>query len=421
MSIMPLTKVSIMSKVFGIRWSDQRNLSIQPYKVIIFMTTVCTLGESQRERMRVDDRYCWAALQIALNLGPISLLRLYRHFPAGKAVLAASAGELERVPGLTEQSVERVIQGRCAVDPEKAAKDLQSGGITVTLLGEEAYPDNLSQIADPPAIIYTMGRLPEPEMPLIAVVGSRRATSYGKAVAHRLSHDLAELGWGVISGMARGIDTAAHQGALATGGYTLAVLGCGINICYPRENKKLKDSIQENGCVLSEFPPNTPPVAKNFPIRNRIISGVSMGTIVVEAGERSGALITAFNALDQNREVFAVPGPVTSEYSRGTNKLIKQGAKLVASVADISEEFPYLTCVPLPQTSSKKHVEPSLTLEQSCVLQKLSIEPLHMDQLMEMTGLSVSKVGSILTLLEYKGLVKQLPGDYFINPRAELD
>jgi DNA processing protein len=258
-------------------------------------------------------------------------------------------------------------------------------------------------------------------MPLIAVVGSRRATTYGKAVAYRLSQDLVELGWGVISGMARGVDTAAHQGALAAGGYTLAVLGCGINICYPRENNKLKESIQEKGCVLSEFPPDTPPVAQNFPIRNRIISGISMGTLVVEAGERSGALITAFNALDQDREVFAVPGPVTSEHSRGTNKLIKQGAKLVASAEDISEEFPYLTCVKLPETSSKKHVESSLTLEQSCVLQKLSIEPIHMDQLVEMTGLSVSEVGSILTLLEFKGLVKQLPGDYFINPRAELD
>jgi DNA processing protein len=371
--------------------------------------------------MRVEDRYCWAALQIALNLGPISLLRLFRYFPTGKAVLDASEAELNRVPGLTQQSVESVIQGRGAVNPDKIANDIQARGIDVTLLGEEAYPYNLSQIADPPAILYTKGRLPDSKMPLIAVVGSRRATSYGKTVAHKLSQELAELGWGIISGMARGVDTAAHQGALAVEGYTLAVFGCGINICYPRENNKLKRRIQEKGCILSEFPPDTPPLARNFPIRNRIISGISMGTLVVEAGERSGALITAFNALDQDRDVFAVPGPVTSEYSRGTNRLIKQGAKLVASAADISEEFPYLNCVPLSQTSSKKHVEPSLTLEQSCVLQKLTLEPIHMDQLVEMTGLSVSDVGGILTLLEFKGLAKQLPGDYFINPRAELE
>ena len=369
----------------------------------------------------MDDRYCWAALQITLNLGPRSLFYLYRHFPTGKAVLEASLKELKRVPRLTLQSYERVAQGRDAVNPEKTAEGLQASGIQVTLLDDKLYPHALAQIADPPVILYTKGRLPERKVPLIAVVGSRRATSYGKAVAHRLSRELVQLGWGVVSGMARGIDTAAHEGALKAEGYTLAVLGCGINVCYPRENRKLKECIEEKGCVLSEFPPDMAPHAKNFPIRNRIISGCSMGVLVVEAGERSGALITAYNALEQNREVFAIPGPVTSKYSQGANKLIKQGAKLVEDAADIIEEFPDLYWVPSPQTPQKKCSEPSLTLEESCVLQKLSLEPVHIDELVEITGLSVSVVGGILTLLEFRGLAKQLPGHYFINPEISLD
>lgn len=367
----------------------------------------------------MEDRYCWAALQIAFNLGSRSLLRLYRHFPTGKAVLEASVEEIKSVPYLAPQSYERVIRGRGDVDPVKTAEYMQTRGIQVTLLGDPSYPNTLAQIADPPVILYTKGKLPEQKMPLIAVVGSRRATPYGKAVARKLSRDLVQLGWGVVSGMARGIDTAAHEGALEAGGYTLAVFGCGINHCYPRENKKLKERIEEKGCLLSEFPPDTGPLAKNFPIRNRIISGCSMGVLVVEAGERSGALITAYNALEQNREVFAIPGSLTSEYSRGTNRLIKQGAKLIETAADIVEEFPYLNWVPVPQTPQKKSLEPSLTIEESCVLQKLSLEPIHIDQLVEKTGLSVSIVGGILTLLEFRGLAKQLPGHYYINP--ELD
>ena len=367
----------------------------------------------------MEDRYCWAALQMTLNLGSRSLFHLYRFFPTGKSVLDASIEELKRVPFITPKVRERVIQHRGAVNPQKAEDEIKARGIQVTLLGEPEYPYYLAQIADPPVILYTNGRLPEKEMPLIAVVGSRRATPYGKAIAHRLSKDLVNLGWGVVSGLARGIDTAAHEGALAGGGYTLAVFGCGLNVCYPRENKKLRERIEEEGCVLSEFPPDTAPQARNFPIRNRIICGCSMGTLVVEAGERSGSLITAYNALEQSRDVFAVPGPVTSDNSRGVNRLIKQGAKLVENVADIIEEFPYLNWVPAPR--SERRTEPSLTIEESCVLQKLSLEPVHIDQLVEKTGLPVPVEGGILTMLEFKGLAKRLPGHYFINPEIVLE
>lgn len=367
----------------------------------------------------MDDRYIWAALQITLNLNSRSLFHLYRFFPSGRALLESDEEIIKRVPHITPQVCERIIQHRHIVDPEQTAQILKKSGTQVALLGDETYPFTLAQIADPPVILYTRGRLPEPNMPLLAIVGSRRATPYGKAIAHRFSMDLAKLGWGIISGMARGIDTAAHEGALDGGGYTMAVLGCGINICYPRENKKLKERIETDGCVLSEFPPDTAPQARNFPIRNRIISGCSMGTLVVEAGERSGALITAYKALEQSRDVFAVPGSLTSKYSKGTNNLIKQGAKLVENVEDIIEEYSFLTWTtpPAPKKSSK----PNLTLEESHVLQNLGLEPIHIDQLVEKTGLSVSVVGSILTLLEFKGLARQLPGNYFINPETNLE
>lgn len=367
----------------------------------------------------MDDRYYWAALQIAVNLGYRSLYHLYRYFPSGRSVLDADIEDLKRVPYLSPQVLERIIQLRHKADPERTAEELQKSGTQVILLGDPNYPPALAQIADPPVILYTRGRLPEPAMPLLAMVGSRRATPYGKAIARRFAMDLVKLGWGIVSGMARGIDTAAHEGALEGGGYTMAVFGCGINICYPRENKKLRERIEAEGCVLSEFPPDSGPHPRNFPIRNRIISGCSLGTLVIEAGERSGALITAYRALEQGRDVFAIPGSLTSKYSKGTNRLIKQGAKLVECIEDIIEEYPYLSWE-MPVTSNKSS-DPTLTLEESCVLRNLGLEPVHIDQLVEKTGLSASTVGSILTMLEFKGLAKQLPGNYYINQEIELE
>ncbi|MFY9139807.1 MAG: DNA-processing protein DprA [Thermacetogeniaceae bacterium] len=367
----------------------------------------------------MDDRYYWAALQIAVNLGCRSLYHLYRHFPSGRSVLEADIEDLKRVPNIRPQVVERIIQIRHKADPEQTAEKLDKSGIQVTILGDPNYPYALAQIADPPVILYTRGRLPKPTVPLLAVIGSRRATPYGKTITRRFAMDLVKLGWGIVSGMARGIDTAAHEGALDGGGYTMAVFGCGINICYPQENKKLQERIEAEGCVLSEFPPDSGPHPRNFPIRNRIISGCSLGTLVVEAGERSGALITAYKALEQGRDVFAIPGSLTSKYSKGTNRLIKQGAKLVECIEDIIEEYPYLSWEkPAPV---RKGSDPTLTLEESCVLRNLGLEPIHIDQLVEKTGLSVSSVGSILTLLEFKGLAKQLPGNYYINPEIELE
>lgn len=371
------------------------------------------LSKKLKGEVQVEDRFYWAALQSALELGPRSLLHLYRFFPSGKAVFQASDKVLKNVPRLSPKVAERVIRSRKGIETVKIAESLLEKGIKVTVLGEPDYPFALAHIVDPPAILYTKGDLPDPELPLIAVVGSRRATSYGKVVAHKLARDLVKAGWGVVSGMARGIDTAVHKGALEGKGYTMAVFGCGLDICYPRENRKLRDTIQEKGCLLSEFPPDVPPQARNFPIRNRIISGCTLGTLVVEAGERSGALITADFALEQGRDVFAVPGPITSSYSRGTHKLLKQGAKLVETVDDILDEFPYLEQKPLEQPPQEK--KSNLTLEEACILQNLSLDPLSPDQLVEKTGMAISVVGAILTMLECKGLVQSLPGPYYIK------
>lgn len=367
----------------------------------------------------MEDRYYWAALQIGLDLGSHSLFSLYRYFPTGEAVFRADEKDIKRVPNLSPQVAERVIHYRRNVEPERVAEDLLKKGIRVTLLGEADYPAMLSHIVDPPAILYARGELPDPQLPLIAVVGARRATPYGKVVARKLARELVEAGWGVVSGMARGIDTAAHEGALEGNGYTLAVFGCGINICYPRENRRLMESIREKGCLLSEFPPDLPPLARNFPIRNRIISGCALGTVVVEAGEKSGSLITAGFALEQGREVFAVPGPVTSANSRGAHRLIKQGAKLVETVSDILEEFPYIKRMQaVSQPPEKK--ETNLTLEEAAVFRHLSLEPVSLEHLAERAGLPVSVVGATLTMLEVKGLVQRLPGPFYIKSDVSL-
>ncbi|MGB9792846.1 MAG: DNA-processing protein DprA, partial [Thermacetogeniaceae bacterium] len=258
----------------------------------------------------MNECYFWASLQIGLDLSNRTLLYLYNHFGSGRAVFNAAPEEFQKLP-LQPHVVERILGLRDSIDPEKTAEEIISKNIKITMLGEQGYPKLLAEISDPPVLLYIKGCLPPPEMPLIALVGARKATPYGKIMARKLAEELAVMGWGIVSGMARGVDSAAHEGTLSAKGYTLAVLGSGIDICYPRENQRLYERISEEGCLLSEFPPGTPPCSKNFPIRNRLISGCSLGTVVVEAGEKSGSLITASYALEQGRDVFAVPGNVT--------------------------------------------------------------------------------------------------------------
>ena len=288
-------------------------------------------------------------------------------------------------------------------------------------MNDPDYPELLLQIPDPPPFLYLYGRL-EQKASAIAVVGSRMATRYGVSVARRLSADLAACGLTVVSGMARGIDTAAHDGALLGGGRTIAVLGSGLDRIYPTENQRLARKIGQNGAVISEFPLLTEPEPHNFPVRNRIISGMCYGTVIVEATKKSGSLITARLANEQNREVFAVPGSIQSFKSTGTHTLIKQGAKLVENAQDVLEEI--AGAVFLNNTQNDIRPRPAnepieLTPEENVVYRNLDPYPVHIDDLGRKTAIAPGKLSSLLLALELKGMVEQLPGKFFTKVDGE--
>lgn len=287
------------------------------------------------------------ALNLIPQLGPVRINKLVKTCGSARDAWFASEQRLAAVEGFGTKLVAQVATGRAQTDPEKAWKALIGKGIGAVTLDQEGYPALLREIHDPPPLIYYKGDLQVLHKPCLAVVGSRRHTAYGREIAHKFSARLAACGFTIVSGLARGIDTWAHQSVLTTRGVTAAVLGCGLDIYYPPENKGLLHKITHQGVVLSEFPPGTEPTAPNFPRRNRIISGLSMGTLVIEAGEKSGALITATFALEQGREVFAVPGSIANSCSRGCHSLIKEGAKLADGVEAILEELPdeYINCL----------------------------------------------------------------------------
>jgi len=278
---------------------------------------------------------------------------------------------------------------------------------------DEGYPSRLKQIYDLPPVLYVRGSLTPQDEWCLAVVGTRRPTYYGREVAEQIPADLARNGITIVSGLARGIDAIAHRAALDAGGRSISVFGCGLDIVYPRDHLKLAREIMEQGALLSEFPLGTPPRAENFPRRNRIMSGISLGVLVVEAGEGSGALITAGLALEQNREVFAVPGSVLSPQSRGANRLIQEGAKLVLGCYDILEE---LNLSMAAQQLEMKEILPATDTE-SLLLNCLSPEPTHIDEVGRKCGLPISLVSSTLAMMELKGAVKQVGGMNYILAR----
>lgn len=316
------------------------------------------------------------------------------------------AGAIARFPGETFLERERQLMAK--------------HGARIVTITDSAYPACLRAIPDAPAVLYVCGELAAEVGPAVAIVGARRASMYGLTVAGQFAARLAELGVTVVSGMARGVDTAAHRGVLRARGITLAVLGCGLAHIYPPENKKLFSEIVRSGAVVSEFPMATPPVAFNFPRRNRIISGLTQGIIVVEAAERSGALITADCALEQGREVYAVPGPVDSPTSRGVHNLIKQGAKLVTGIEDVLEDLR------APLTAELKKQAPAaprseeeetllLTEEEALVYGYVSDRPVHIDRLAERCGKKMPLTAAVLSRLELRKLIRQLPGKLFVR------
>jgi DNA processing protein len=359
--------------------------------------------------------YDWLALSFIDGLGSVSYRNLIQRFHSPDRVFKASVKDLETVGGIRRKVIEEIKGFTKTAEVERELELIGQHQVTLVTFVDDNYPSRLLNIYDPPPLLYVKGELRQEDSLAIAVVGSRFASHYGKSAAENISRDLVQEGLTIVSGMARGIDTCAHRGALAAGGRTIAVLGCGIAVNYPIENKKLKEVIASQGAVLSEFPMATPPAPSHFPMRNRIISGMSLGVVVVEASHRSGSLITARLALEQGRDVFAVPGSIDSLRSRGTHKLIKDGAKLVEDAQDIVPEL-----MPQMRTRSRfayssQEKEALLNEEARSILNALGQNQLQIDRIITETGLKSNQISSILLDLELKGMVRQLPGKVFVK------
>jgi DNA processing protein len=372
----------------------------------------------------------WVALNMTPGVGPRAATKLLERFGSAEAVFAATRPELEHLrlrPEAIESIMARDLFERAGVEVER----VRSMGADILLLDDGVYPQLLREIFDPPITLYVKGEWSAClDEPCVAIVGSRRSSTYGQNAATMLARDLAGRGVTIISGLARGIDAAAHRGALEAGGRTVAVMGTGLDQIYPRDHRKLGEEILERGgALLSEFPLETPPAPQNFPYRNRVISGLSLGVLIVEAAENSGSLITARLALEQGREVFAVPGNITSRNSFGTNYLIKgAGAKLVQQWQDIVAELPSeIAARLLPPETKPKGAQDELTKQLELVPGDLSAteqsvwrllsadSPLHIDALAEETQLSIPELTIALLALEMRELVRQLPGKCFVR------
>ncbi|MGH9452858.1 MAG: DNA-processing protein DprA [Terriglobia bacterium] len=371
-----------------------------------------------------DDRQYWLALTWVDGLGLRGTHKLLARFGTPQAIYAAPLTELECC-GIQSRAAQQIFAQAGLKEAEKEIAAAEKAGCRIVCFPEEEYPSLLREIADPPLALYVKGDVKAFSSPAIAMVGTRRPTAYGSSVAHRLAADLASRQAVIVSGLARGIDSAAHRGALEAKGRTVAVLGSGIDVMYPRENKRLAERVVESGALITEFPLGTAPIPENFPIRNRIISGLSLGVVIVEAAEYSGSLITARLALEQNREVFAVPGPITSAQSFGPNLLIKQGAKLVDGWLDVVDELPpsmraqFLPAEAggeMPTALEPSLFERSLNSDQKMVFEALRADQaLFVDSICGAVSMPHPRVLAALLALEMGGLVKQLPGMNFVR------
>ena len=352
------------------------------------------------------------ALNMVGDIGSIRLKKLAEYLGSPEDILNASRQRLTEVYGIGEKIAEKIT----ALKKEQIGKELDSAnklGLKIITIDDDEYPANLKNIFDPPIVLYLKGKLKPEDNLAVGVVGSRRASFYGLSQAEEFSSGLAMSGFTVVSGMARGIDTYSHKGALKSGGRTIAVIGSGFNHLYPPENKELCEKISRNGAVISEFPLDAKPLPHNFPRRNRLISGMSLGILVVEAAKNSGALITADFALEQGREVFAIPGKIDSPYSFGTNELIKQGAKLTSNLLDILEEL--ILPKPIDKKEIAEHLESSGSSEEEKLFNLISRQAIQLEELVERTEMDIPQISEILLKLQIRKLVKQLPGKQFVR------
>ncbi|MCJ7675995.1 MAG: DNA-processing protein DprA [Sedimentisphaerales bacterium] len=370
----------------------------------------------------------WLKLIRADGVGPVTFTKLIKRFGSPDSALGASVSELSKIDGIGFKTAEKIAATRDKFQIGKELELAEKLGVWLINLEDKRYPPVLQQTYDPPPVLYIKGTPARESNLAISIVGTRRCSLYGQEQASRLAHLLASAGFTIVSGMARGIDTAAHQGALAAKGRTIAVQGCGLANIFPPENKKLFELIAESGACVSELPLQCEPLSENFPPRNRIIAGLSLGTIIIEAPLNSGAMITAGAALDNNREVMAVPGKIDSPLSKGAHQLIKQGAKLVESVEDIMEALGYIGqqlqnhVSTAAKETSEKVESPlfdvgrlKLSDSEKTIHSCLSKEPQHIDQIITDTDLSAGTVNAGLVSLQLKGLIKQLPGNLFLR------
>jgi DNA processing protein len=381
-----------------------------------------------------EEELFWLALKLIPGLGTRNSGKLLDRFRTPQAIFRASRTELE-MAGASGTVAQSIASGCTFEDAAAQHEKMAEYGATLVTLGDARYPKALREIYDPPILLFARGRLELLDSFMLGVVGTRRPTPYGVAVAERLSADLSHAGLTIVSGMARGIDTAAHKGTLSVGGFTVAVLGCGVDVVYPSENRKLAGEIAGKGLILSEFPMGATAFPQNFPIRNRIISGVSLGVLVVEGAQYSGSAITAKLAMDQGREVFAVPGNITSKLSWGPNLLIKQGARLVQDWNDVVSELPVESRRHLIDKARQRILaeggetsgqpaasvlgDPQSEMGQTArkALEGLQVDaPINLDDLLDkLADISASELIAALFELEMMGLVKQLPGKNFVK------
>jgi len=360
----------------------------------------------------------WLALRSIPGLGPVLFHRLLQAFQTPAQVFETPLKELRAVRGVSAALAQSIRSFRDWDRVEEQLARLQAFGAQVLTLDDPLYPLRLQEIPIPPPLIFVKGDIKPEDSLALAIVGTRGASYYGTKTCRGLARELAYRGVTVVSGLARGIDTAAHQGSLEGGGRTLAVLGCGLDVVYPPENRELYARIPENGALISEYLLGAPPEAHNFPRRNRLVSGLAFGVLVVEAGAKSGANITAQCALEQGREVLAVPGPITSPTSQGPHNWIKEGAKLVQNVNDILAELPQ-TRTPVPPQGEKPSEgpvgpRPTFFRVDDPLLPLLGAEPLQLEELVQASHLPAPEVMSRLTLLELQGLVRELPGKCYV-------
>ncbi len=362
----------------------------------------------------MDEKKYWVGFNLIKGIGAVRMQALIQYFGALEDAWKAAPADLAAA-GMSLKLIERIVQARTQVDLDKAWAKIEAQGIKILTWEDEAYPQRLKEIEQPPPVLYIRGEYLPDDLFAVAIVGTRRVTPYGRQITEELASYLAGNGITVVSGLARGVDAIAHQAALKAGGRTIGVLGSGVDTIYPPEHRQLAERMAESGAVISDYAPGTPPEASNFPPRNRIISGLSLAVVVIEAGETSGALITAEFAAEQGREVFAVPGSILAPQSKGTNKLIQRGALPLLSINDLMQA---LDLTRMGEHKAARKVIPADETE-ARLMNVLGPQPLHVDEIRSQTELPIEKVSATLALMELKGMVRQVGGMNYVAVHEE--